>query len=187
MLYFVSSNNNKYLEARSFLTKVNIRIKFLKLTLREIQSDSIKEIGIEKAKSAFNRVYHPIIVEDDGLFINSLNGFPGHYSSYIFKTIGIDGILKLLMGSIDKSALFRSIIVFYDGKYLETFIGQTKGHISNKITNGGWGYDPIFIPNGSDTTYGQLQLENRKTEFSHRRKSLEKFRRWYKEHRIDNN
>jgi XTP/dITP diphosphohydrolase len=59
------------------------------------------------------------------------------------------------------------------------FTGEAEGRIAFDITEGGWGYDPIFIPNGSDLTYGQLQMLNRKTEFSHRTKALNRFAQWY--------
>ena len=59
-----------------------------------------------------------VIVEDDGLFVDSLSGFPGPYSSFVFKTIGNDGILKLLAGSTKRSAYFLSLIAFYDGRIL---------------------------------------------------------------------
>ncbi|MDQ5875907.1 MAG: non-canonical purine NTP pyrophosphatase, partial [Thermoproteota archaeon] len=72
----------------------SIAVDFSHTHLVEIQSDSLEEIAREKAKAAFAKVKRQIIVEDDGLFIDSLSGFPGQYSSFVFKTIGNDGILK---------------------------------------------------------------------------------------------
>jgi XTP/dITP diphosphohydrolase len=118
-----------------------------------------------------------VIVEDDGLFVDSLSGFPGQYSSFVFKTIGNDGILKLLAGSTKRSAYFLSLIAFYDGRILSISEGRVNGRITDRITEGGWGYDPIFVPDGTDLTFAEL--EKNKNEYSHRKRALEKFAQWY--------
>ena len=96
-LYFASNNYDKYVEIQPVLQKYSIDVRFSRMKLTEIQSTFLIEIAIEKSKSAFEKISMPIIVEDDGLYIDELNGFPGQYSSYIFETIGNDGILKLLI------------------------------------------------------------------------------------------
>ena len=180
-IHFATTNQNKYLESQAILQQYDISIKYYKVGLTEIQSDSIEIIAIEKAKNAFVEISRPVIVEDDGLFIDELNSFPGQYSSYVYKTIGNSGILKLLLNSKKRSAIFRSFFAFYDGENKpKGFQGETHGRISNRITAGGWGYDPIFIPTGSHLTFGQLQIRNRKIEFSHRTKALKQFAKWYK-------
>jgi XTP/dITP diphosphohydrolase len=180
-LHFVTTNQNKYLESQLVLQQYGINIEFYNVVLTEIQSDSIEVIAIEKAKNAFEEISKPVIVEDDGLFIHELNSFPGQYSSYVYKTIGNNGILKLLLNSKRRSAVFRSFFTFYDGKKNpKSFKGEIHGRISHRITEGGWGYDPIFIPRGSDLTFGQLQIRNRKIDFSHRTKALNQFAKWYK-------
>jgi XTP/dITP diphosphohydrolase len=178
-LYFVSNNYNKYEEIQSVLQKYSIDVHFSRMILTEIQSNFLIEIAIEKSKSAFKKMSVPIIVEDDGLFIDELNGFPGQYSSYFFETIGNSGIIKLLISSKTRIAYFRSIFVFYDGKISQSFVGETKGKIANRPMGKGWGYDPMFIPDGIELTFGQLHQENRKEEFSHRTKALIKFADWY--------
>ena len=180
-LHFVTTNQNKYLESQFVLQQYDISIEFYNAVLTEIQNDSIEVIAIEKAKSAFAKISKPLIVEDDGLFIHELNSFPGQYSSYVYKTNGNNGILKLLLNSKRRSAIFRSFFTFYDGKKNpKSFKGEIHGRISDRITEGGWGYDPIFIPTGFDLTFGQLEIRNRKTDFSHRTKALNQFAKWYK-------
>lgn len=174
---FASTNQNKYREVHSILSAHDIGADFAQLNLIEIQSESLEEIAGEKAKSAFAQLGRPIIVEDDGLFIDALKGFPGQYSSHAFKTIGNDGIMKLLAGSTNRNALFRSLIAFYDGKRLSISEGRVDGTISDKITEGGWGYDPIFVPDGTSLTFAQLK--DRKDEYSHRKKALNNFALWY--------
>jgi XTP/dITP diphosphohydrolase len=178
-LYFVSNNYNKYEEIQSFLQKYSIDVQFSRMILTEIQSNFLIEIAIEKSKSAFEKMSMPIIVEDDGLFIDELNGFPGQYSSYFFETIGNSGIIKLLINSKTRIAYFRSVFVYYDGKISQSFVGETKGKIAHRPMGKGWGYDPMFIPDGIELTFGQLHQENRKEEFSHRTKALIEFADWY--------
>jgi XTP/dITP diphosphohydrolase len=174
---FASTNQNKYREIQSILSAHGIAVDFVQAELVEVQSDSLEEIAKEKARSAFAKVGRSVIVEDDGLFIDALNGFPGQYSSHAFKTIGNDGILKLLAGSASRSASFRSLIAFHDGKRSSISEGRVDGRISDRVTKGGWGYDPIFIPAGTDLTFGELK--EKKNEYSHRKKALEKFAQWY--------
>src|SRR5436309_13345109 len=109
-ILFASSNKNKFREARSILSKFGIELKFLSCHLQEIQADDLEQIARDKIIQAFLLCSKPVIVEDDGLFINSLNGFPGPYSSFILKTIGNKGILKLM--SVQRSAVFRSVIAY---------------------------------------------------------------------------
>src|SRR5574339_1299122 len=106
---FASSNKNKYGEAKDILTKFGISLKFFKCVLQEMQADTLEEIAFHKALDAFSRCSKPVIIEDDGLFINALNGFPGPYSSFAFKTLGNAGILKLLKSQ--RKAIFQSVIV----------------------------------------------------------------------------
>ena len=84
---FASSNKNKFDEASKILSNFKINLEFFKSDLIEIQDDSISDIASQKVKDAFNKSQKPIIVEDDGLFIDSLNGFPGPYSSFIFMSL----------------------------------------------------------------------------------------------------
>jgi XTP/dITP diphosphohydrolase len=175
---FASTNQNKFLEVQSILSTRKISVDFSQIPLVEIQSDSLEEIAREKAKTAFTKVGRRVIVEDDGLFIDSLGGFPGQYSSFVFRTLGNEGILKLLVGSAKRSAYFRSLIAFYDGIILSISEGRVYGRISYRIAeDGGWGYDPIFVPDGTDLTFAELKKS--KNEYSHRKRALEKFAQWY--------
>jgi XTP/dITP diphosphohydrolase len=172
---FASTNQNKYNEVKSILVSHGISVEFAKAELVEIQSDSLVEIAREKAKSAYAKVGRPVIVEDDGLFVDALAGFPGQYSSYVFKTIGNAGILKLLEGAKGRSAHFLSIIAYCDGKGIQLFEGRVEGTIAEKPAQGGWGYDPVFVPAGAKSTFAELANKN---DYSHRRKALDDFAKW---------
>jgi XTP/dITP diphosphohydrolase len=174
-LFFVSSNKNKFKEAKNITSKFGLKLKFLKSNLQEIQSNNLEEIAKYKAIHAFSVCSKPVIVEDDGLFINSLNGFPGSYSSFVFNTIGNRGILRLM--SNDRAARFRSIIAYCErGDSVHLFIADVEGTISKKEQGIRWGFDPIFIPNGKNKSYAQLIEKN---QISHRYLALKKFANWY--------
>lgn len=174
-VFFASSNFNKYNEAKKILEIFGIRLGFFKCELEEIQSDSLSQIAQKKVINAFKQCKKPVIIEDDGLFITSLNGFPGPYSSYIFKTIGNNGILKLVKSN--RTANFQSVIAYHDKKKKSIlFKANVYGKISRSPKGRGWGYDPIFIPNGKNETFAELLDKN---IISHRYKALKKFANWF--------
>jgi len=172
---FASSNIHKYEEAKKILSEFGINLEFFQTDLMEIQDDSLSEIALKKVLHAYDKCKKPVIVEDDGLFINSLSGFPGPFSAYVFKTIGNNGILKLI-GS-NRTAQFRAVIAFCDSNKEPVFFeSNVFGEISKNIQGKGWGYDPIFIPQNQNKTYAELAEKNK---LSHRYQSLKKFARHY--------
>ena len=173
-LLFVSSNIHKFREVKKILNSFQINIQFFKLNLEEIQSNSIKEIAIKKAQDAFSKCKKPLIIEDDGLHIDSLYGFPGPYSSYVQKTIGNQGIINLVKA--DRNAKFVSNITYCDKYCFKSFEGKLFGTISKSEKGNGWGFDPIFIPKNQKQTFGELTDKN---NISHRYKALKKFSNWY--------
>ena len=183
-LFFASSNENKFQEAERILTNLGVKVNFSKTTLEEIQSNSLSEIAEQKAISAYELIQKPVIIEDDGLFIDSLNGFPGPYSSYVYDTIGNKGIMNLLENSEFRDAKFVSIIAYLGGSDgVKLFESSIPGKISSVIEKGGWGYDPIFIPDGESKTYANV---SDKDKFSHRSASLKKFSNWFLDRQKDN-
>ena len=183
-LSFATSNENKFQEAERILSNLGVQINFFKTTLEEIQSDNLSDIAQQKAINAYNRIQKPVIIEDDGLFINSLDGFPGPYSSYAYDTIGNKGIMNLLGNSKVRDAKFVSIIAYCDESfYPKLFESSIPGKIASVIEEGGWGYDPIFIPDGESKTYANV---SDKDKFSHRAASLKKFSNWFLDMQKDN-
>ena len=124
-------------------------------------------------------------MEDAGLFIEVLNGFPGPYSAYVFKTIGNKGVLQLMQNCENRKAEFQSVVAYYS-KELESpicFKGKTVGDLSRKVIVGelkyGFGFDPIFKPKEkSRKTFGEMSVIE-KNKYSHRAKALRKFAEWY--------
>ncbi len=174
---FATSNDGKFREAEEILGRgAGVRLTRLKFSHSEIRSDSLEEVALEAVAAAYAGARKPVFVEDAGLFITSLNGFPGTYSAWVMKKLGCEGILKLMSGAkgAQRSAEFRAVIAFTDGKETRTFAGACRGSIAQEAAgSGGFGYDPVFVPEGHSQTFAQnIQLKN---ELSHRYKSLLEF------------
>jgi len=174
-MYFITGNKGKAEEAREKLKPLHIMIIQRDLGYPEIQADTLEEVaraGVEYVQQKFNQ---PFILEDAGLFIEHLQGFPGVYSKYVFLTIGLPGILQLLAGVKKRTAVFRSVYAYAEPKQPPFIVcGECEGTITTSVRGThGFGYDPLFIPTGSTKTFGEMTTEE-KNRFSHRAKALEK-------------
>lgn len=180
VLKFVTSNRHKFEEAKGLAEEYGVKIKQDNVPYVEIQADDLGDIVKPGAQQACRMAGEPCFVEDAGLFIDSLGGFPGPYSSYVFETLGNKGILKLMDGVDNRRAEFRSAIGFCGNSELKVFRGKIRGTISEEEKgSGGFGYDPIFIPDmEAGGTFAQMSTEM-KNSFSHRASSIEKFVKWY--------
>ncbi|WP_218260306.1 XTP/dITP diphosphatase [Saccharolobus shibatae] len=171
----VTSNENKFMELKELAKDFNIELEQLKGEKIEIQSDNLEEISKTAAYLAYLTFRRPLIVDDSGLFIETLQNFPGPYTNFVKNTIGLKGILKLLEDVKDRSAYFMTVLTFTDGKIIKTFNGIVKGVISEEIRgNSGFGFDPIFIPEGEKRTFAEMSLEE-KNKYSHRARAFAKF------------
>lgn len=177
---FATSNENKFKEAKAVLNKYGIEVEMLKKRKLEIQSNSIKEIAKHSALELFKEVKAPLITEDSELNIKVLNGFPGPYSAYVFKTIGNKGILKLMEKKRERESVFKAAVYFCSFNIQKCFIGVAEGKIAFKEKGClGFGFDPIFIPNECPKkTFGEMSIEE-KSLYSHRGKAMTKFAKWY--------
>ena len=177
----VTTNKGKAEEFSEIFTEYGFDFRVEPMATPELQEDDLKKIAQYSVFYAYKVLREPVLVEDAGLFIKTLNGFPGPYSSYVYKTIGIDGILKLMKDVREREAKFESALAFYSPlTELKMFTGTIEGRISEEPRgSGGFGFDPIFIPNGSDKTFAEMDLEE-KNRFSHRAKAAKKFAEWFK-------
>lgn len=128
---FASSNPDKISEVREILRNHNIGTNPMNSKVREIQANSLEEIAADSAKTTADSLGKTVVVEDAGLFIISLRGFPGPYSSYVHNAIGCAGILQLMERETERSAVFRSAVSYCDPKSEpEVFTGEIRGEIS---------------------------------------------------------
>ncbi|MDD3493220.1 MAG: XTP/dITP diphosphatase [Candidatus Thermoplasmatota archaeon] len=153
-IYFVTGNPGKYAEMRDLLTGFDLRRKTVPYP--EVQADDLEAVARFGLRWLRDRVEAPFILEDAGLFIDALHGFPGVYSAYVFATLGNRGILRLLEGVENRRARFRSVIGLYDGE-IHIFSGECRGTLAGEERGSqGFGYDPLFIPEGSALTFAQM-------------------------------
>jgi XTP/dITP diphosphohydrolase len=181
-LCFATNNTHKVEEVQAVLGN-----RFELLTLKEIAcNEELPETGntleansLQKASYLFDNYQVDCFADDTGLEVTALQGEPGVYSARYAgeqrsHSDNINLLLKNLSGKTDRSAQFRTVItLIIDGK-VEQFEGIVKGEIIETMRgNEGFGYDPIFIPEGFDRTFAEMTMEE-KGKISHRGRAFEK-------------
>lgn len=166
-LTIVTSNPGKAAEFGEALGKLGIETVHRKIEYDEVQSDSLEEVvrkGMEELRS---KGISDFVIDDTGLFIDALKGFPGVWSAYVQKTIGNPGILKLMEDSPDRGAEFRTCIGCDMGGETVMVTGACRGEITERPRGtDGFGYDPIFTADGK-RTFAEIDLSE-KNVTSHR-------------------
>jgi XTP/dITP diphosphohydrolase len=181
-LIFATNNQHKIDEIRTVIgTRFNI------ITLAEAgihidipePHDTIEENAAEKSSFIYHLTNKDCFGEDTGLEIEALNGQPGVLSARYAgdeksHSKNIEKVLHNLQGIDNRNAQFKTIIsLMIDGKQYQ-FEGLCNGKIMSELKgNDGFGYDPIFVPNGSDKTFAEMTMEE-KNIYSHRRKATDK-------------
>jgi XTP/dITP diphosphohydrolase len=184
-VFFATNNINKFNEARRVLAEKRIAVGMLRIKSLEIQSESLGEIARASVVEAFRRCRLPVLVEDAGLFVEALNGFPGPYAAYVYKTVGNEGLLKLMEKTDNRKSMFKSVVAYLSSE-LESpmcFEGAVSGEIMRREKRSGktgFGFDPIFKPDDSEETFAQMNVVE-KCKHSHRANAFRKFAKWYKQ------
>jgi XTP/dITP diphosphohydrolase len=180
IIYFITGNKNKFDEVSKIFLSEDINYELLQKDIEtvEIQANSIKDVALFKLNSVKEKIKGSFFIEDAGFFVDQpLNGFPGVYSSYVMKTLGNEGILKLIHDSKDTKAHFSAVIALYFQPLnnIFTFEGEVKGKISETIRGEhGFGFDPIFIPDVlPNSTFAELPTSE-KNKVSHRSIAIKK-------------
>lgn len=178
-LYVVSRNAGKIREFQGLGAEECVDVLPVELSKVEIQSDELAAIALYSAVQASLQLKDPFFVEDSGLYIPSLGGFPGPYSSFVYRTLGVKGVLKLMKGLTERQAYFESVIVLHCPQHgFKLFKGVVQGLIPEEARgSGGFGFDPIFIPEGHDRTFAEMPTEVKNT-LSHRSRAFRKMVEW---------
>lgn len=181
-IIFATNNQNKVNEVRAVLGDI-----FNIITLKEAgididipePHDTLEANATEKSKTIFNLTNKNCFSEDTGLEVYALNGEPGVKSArYAGESRSfddnIDKLLHNLKSVANKTAMFRTVIsLILDGREY-FFEGVCPGKIiAERRGDNGFGYDPVFVPDGSDKTFAEMDMEG-KNKFSHRKKAMEK-------------
>jgi len=168
---FVSRNAGKVPEVRSVLRPYGVQVRWRRKEFTEPQADGLEEVVTEKLRSV-GALRGYILVEDSGLFIPSLHGFPGVYSAHFLEIWGFGPILELLRRR-PRAAYFRAVAGLRRGRKQWTFVGEVHGTIARRPAGpNGFGYDPIFIPDGWQRTFAQVP-SNEKDAISHRARAMQ--------------
>ena len=179
---FVTGNEGKVREAREYLAEIE-PVEQVEYEYTEIQSDSLEAIAAHGAGEAFEALggEEPVLVDDAGLFVDALGGFPGPYSAYVEDTVGVDRLWRLAKSEKNRRARFRTVLAYADETGTETFSGSVAGRLVAPRGEGGFGYDPIFEYN--EQTMAEMSTQE-KNAISHRGRALAEFTEWYaNEHR----
>ncbi|MHA1863946.1 MAG: RdgB/HAM1 family non-canonical purine NTP pyrophosphatase, partial [Candidatus Thorarchaeota archaeon] len=173
-----TQNKHKLAELTPLFEEFDVPFETTTIEKFEIRSHDVEEIARAAAKRAFATLNKPVVLDDTGFFVSALKDFPGSYAGFVLKAIGYEGILKLLDKVEDRSAKFVSAVGFYDGTHLKTFVGELHGSISEQASGSeGFGYDPIFIPDGITKTISELTFSE-KINISHRSLAFRAFLEW---------
>ncbi len=172
-ILFITSNKKKAEDVKA-ITGLDIMAK--SLDIPEIQALDVAEVAEAKALSAFQLTGQPVIVDDTGMSIEALNGLPGALVAWFLDALGPEGILKMLKCEKNRKASVSTCIAYADENGATVFTGTIHGSIADSLRGeNGFGYDPIFIPDGHDKTYAKMTSAE-KNEISMRKIALLKFK-----------
>lgn len=176
---FVTGNAGKADELRRQLAPLGIEVDQDARGYPEIQADSLAAVAEAGARHLLGAgLAPPFLLEDSGLFVAALRGFPGVYSRHTFDTLGCPGLLRLLQDVEHemRSAAFRAHLLYVDAAgAMHGFDGACAGRIAERPAGqGGFGFDPIFVPRGHDRTFAEMAPAE-KGATSHRGQAVRAF------------
>jgi len=167
---FVSTNRSKFREVRDVLRPYGLRVRWLRRTLPEPQAPDLETVVAAKL-DAVRDLRGYVLVEDSGLFIPSLGGFPGVYSAHFLRVWKFGPIFELLRHR-PRAAFFRTVAGLQRGRRRWTFVGEVHGRVARRAAGrGGFGYDPIFVPDGWRRTFAEGP-RSEKNAISHRARAV---------------
>lgn len=170
-MYFLSWNAHKFAEMRLLLPE----LEQIDIHLAEIQSLDPKEVVLHKLEAGIAQLPgKKLIVEDTSLVIQSRWGLPWPFIKWFLQEVKDVGIWQMLQNSPDKKAFGRSMIGYFDGEKTHFFEGIVQGQIVEPTISSPFGWDALFLPDGSDKTFGHMTMEE-KNAISHRANALRKF------------
>lgn len=171
---FVSINEQKAQEVRHFLGQNGLEILHVPIRIAETQTEDLKRLVSDKLLAAFKLIGKPVFVEHSGLFINSLNGFPGGLTQTFWDRLHAVRFSELIGRLEDPSAVARTVIGYCDGRKRHFFEGQVTGRISDEPAGSqGFEWDHVFIPDGYSSTFAQLGGGH--NDLSMRKRALDAF------------
>ncbi|TRZ50775.1 non-canonical purine NTP pyrophosphatase [bacterium] len=170
-LTFITGNVDK---AKYLADYFHMTIAHKKIDLPEIQSLELREVVEDKAQRAFAEVGKPVLVEDVSVTFEAMNNLPGPFIKWFEKSLGNEGVCRLLDGKSNRNATAEVMFGYCDGNEVQVFSGMVKGRIATEPRGeGGFGWDKIFINEGFEKTRAEMS-EEEWHEFGMRKIALEK-------------
>jgi non-canonical purine NTP pyrophosphatase (RdgB/HAM1 family) len=160
----VTGNPDKRAEAERIVGRP---LAWVALDLPELQSLDLLEVLRETGAEAFRRLGRPVVVEETGLELAALNGFPGPLVKWMLQAAGATGIASAARALGDPRATARCALLWTDGERETVGEGETHGVLVEPRGAGGFGWDPVFLPVGEERTYGELSAAD-KDRLGHR-------------------
>jgi len=155
----VTGNRHKLREAERIL---GFRPASEDLKLPEIQSLDLVEVLRAKGDEAWRRLAQPLVVEETGLALAALAGFPGPLIKWMLEAVGAAGIARTAHALGDPRATARCALLYHDGDGTIVAEGITPGQlVAEPRGGGGFGWDPVFVPEGRHETYAELRAEEK--------------------------
>ncbi|HEX7632718.1 MAG TPA: RdgB/HAM1 family non-canonical purine NTP pyrophosphatase [Candidatus Saccharimonadales bacterium] len=155
----ITGNENKATEMGRLL---GIEVLHTKLSLPEIQDLSVAKVAELKAEAAYREVGSAVLVDDTGLYIDAWKGLPGAFIAWFLDSVGVEGILLMIKAWEDRSARVVTALGYCDEQGVKVFVGEVAGAIPEQARgDGGFGYDPIFIPEGQSKTFAEMSAEEK--------------------------
>ncbi|HSM12578.1 MAG TPA: non-canonical purine NTP pyrophosphatase [Thermoanaerobaculia bacterium] len=153
-LLLVTGNPGKLAEARRLAGRP---LEAVALDLPEIQSLDLEEVLRAKSSEAHARVGRPLVVEETGLELDALGGFPGPLVRWMLEAVGAEGIARTALALGDARARAVCLLAWTDGERTVLGRGATRGELvlPPRGTNG-FGWDPVFRPDGEELTYAEM-------------------------------
>ena len=174
----MTNTEGKVREAQHILGE-EFQVEQRKIDLDEIQTVEGKEVIQKKAEEAYRILNQPILVEDTSLYFDAWNGLPGALVRWFLDTVGCEGICKMMSSERNRKAFSESAIAYYDGKILKVVLARVRGKIPDLPKgNKGFGWDPIFIPDGKEKTFGEMEMFE-KSQFSSRKLAFEQLKDYF--------
>jgi non-canonical purine NTP pyrophosphatase (RdgB/HAM1 family) len=155
---FITGNEHK---ARILAQYLGYPVEHQKVDLDEIQSLELHEIVEHKVKQAYGLVKSPVLVEDVGLKLDSLNRLPGPFIKWFLEELGTEGICRLADKLDSRKATAMITFAYYDGVEIKFFDGEIRGSIAPEPRGKDFGWNPVFIPDGADETYAEMDDKGR--------------------------
>lgn len=170
----VTGNRNKLLEAERILGR---EIPSRPIDLPEIQSLDLHEVLQAKGEEAWRRLRRPLVVEETGLELAALGGFPGPLVKWMLEAVGPEGIARTAHALGETRATARCALLYRDGERQVVAEGSTSGHlVLSARGNRGFGWDPVFVPTGQEISYAELSSAE-KDRLGHRGRAWRALRR----------